>query len=94
VRVLREGIERFLITDINNPAGASAAQSEIPTVWDTFGTGSFADSGDAQVVFNHLPGGSNVLYMDGHVEYIRYPGAFPITNDEQVVKENSHHGLG
>ncbi len=26
---------------------------------------------------NHLPGGANVLYMDGHVGYIRYPGAFP-----------------
>jgi len=28
--------------------------------------------------FNHVPGGSNVLYMDGHVEYQRYPGGkFP-----------------
>lgn len=23
--------------------------------------------------FNHVPGGSNVLFMDGHVEFIRYP---------------------
>ena len=22
--------------------------------------------------FNHVPGGSNVLYMDGHVEFMRY----------------------
>jgi len=29
VHHLREGIERFLITDINNPAGSSKAQSEI-----------------------------------------------------------------
>ncbi|HQH68437.1 MAG TPA: hypothetical protein PK166_08570, partial [Candidatus Hydrogenedentes bacterium] len=21
----------------------------------------------------HVPGGSNVLFMDGHVEFIRYP---------------------
>lgn len=94
VRVLREGIERFLITDINDPARASKAQSDIPVMWDTFGAGTFTDSGDAQVVFNHLPGGSNVLYMDGHVQFIKYPGAFPITDDMQVLKENSHHGLG
>jgi len=29
-------------------------------------------------VFNHVPGGSNVLYMDGHVEFIRYPTKGPI----------------
>ena len=94
VRALREGIERFLITDINNPSGASAAQSSIPVMWDTYGAGSFSDSGAAQLVFNHAPGGSNVLYMDGHVKFIKYPDAFPITDDEQVLKENSHHGLG
>jgi prepilin-type processing-associated H-X9-DG protein len=29
--------------------------------------------------FNHVPGGSNVLYMDGHAEFIKYPGKAPIT---------------
>jgi len=29
--------------------------------------------------FNHIPGGANVLYMDGHVEFIKYPGKFPLT---------------
>jgi prepilin-type processing-associated H-X9-DG protein len=30
--------------------------------------------------FNHIPGGCNVLYMDGHVEFIRYEqkGKFPV----------------
>ncbi len=28
--------------------------------------------------FNHVPGGANVLYMDGHVEFIRYPGEVPV----------------
>jgi beta-lactamase regulating signal transducer with metallopeptidase domain len=31
---LREGIERFLITDINNPAASALAQSIIPVVWE------------------------------------------------------------
>ena len=29
--------------------------------------------------YNHIPGGSNVLYMDGHVEYVRYPEKAPVT---------------
>jgi prepilin-type processing-associated H-X9-DG protein len=28
--------------------------------------------------FNHVPGGGNVLYLDGHVTFIRYPGEFPV----------------
>lgn len=67
---LREGIERFLITDINDPASSARAQSEIWVMFDTIST---------QVkFFNHVPGGSNVLYMDGHVEFIRYPGRVPV----------------
>ena len=34
---------------------------------------------------NHIPGGSNVLFMDGHVEFVKYPGKFPMTS---VVAEN------
>ena len=29
--------------------------------------------------FNHVPGGANVLFMDGHVEFIRYPGEVPVS---------------
>ena len=28
--------------------------------------------------FNHIPGGGNVLYMDGHVDFHRYPGEHPV----------------
>jgi prepilin-type processing-associated H-X9-DG protein len=31
--------------------------------------------------FNHVPGGANVLYMDGHVEFISYPGKEPVTRN-------------
>ncbi|MCP4639525.1 MAG: DUF1559 domain-containing protein [bacterium] len=61
---LREGIERFLISDINNPAATATAQSELFTMFDRL---SVNPSG-----YNHVPGGSNVLFMDGHVEFIRY----------------------
>ncbi len=70
---LREGVERFLITDINNPAASASAQSAVPVLWDLVVSNSVAST----VKFNHIPGGANVLYMDGHVTFNRYPGAFP-----------------
>jgi prepilin-type processing-associated H-X9-DG protein len=74
---IREGIERFMITDINNPAGSSSAQSELPVQWD-YVSGALRDAFNPTLWFNHMPGGSNVLYLDGHVEYQKYPGGkFP-----------------
>ncbi|NLN94074.1 MAG: DUF1559 domain-containing protein [Candidatus Hydrogenedens sp.] len=61
---LREGIERFLITDINNPAASAQAQSTVFIMFDQLSTD--------PAHFNHVPGGSNVLYMDGHVAFQRY----------------------
>ncbi len=76
---LREGIERFFITDINNAASSAKGQSDIPMMWDTWGAAGGGTPNPAVVaVFNHIPGGGNVLYMDGHVEYIKYPSEFPI----------------
>ena len=72
-RPLREGIERFFITDINNPAGSARAQSEIPVMWDTILTSLGGGGGVDSAQFNHLPGGANVLFMDGHVEFGKYP---------------------
>jgi len=69
---LREGIERFYITDINNPAASSKAQSEIFVMYDDI-------SGAKVEYFNHVPGGANVLYMDGHVAFVRYPGESPVS---------------
>ena len=68
---LREGMERFYITDINNAAATAKAQSKLAVMYD------FISAVPAE--FNHIPGGSNVLYMDGHVEFNKYGGAFPVT---------------
>ena len=87
LRHLREGIERFLITDINNPAGSAQAQSNISVMWDrcasesgTNNYGQFIAAG-----FNHVPGGANVLYMDGHVTFLKYPQ--PLTQATFVMSE-------
>ncbi|HOJ32104.1 MAG TPA: DUF1559 domain-containing protein [Candidatus Hydrogenedentes bacterium] len=73
---LKEGIERFFITDINNPGGSATAQSTLPIMWDAYGRNDNWDAAaqgrGAILFFNHLPGGVNVLYMDGHVEFKRY----------------------
>ena len=64
---LREGVERFFITDINDAGQSAKIQSTIPVLIERPG--------------NHKPDGGNVLYMDGHVEFIRYAddGTWPMT---------------
>lgn len=75
---LREGIERFLITDINNPAASAQAQSTIWMMADLLS----ANPAD----FNHVPGGANILYMDGHVEFTRYPSQkAPVTRSTSLA---------
>jgi prepilin-type N-terminal cleavage/methylation domain-containing protein/prepilin-type processing-associated H-X9-DG protein len=91
---LREGIERFFITDINNPAASAKAQSEIPIQWDTWGdtsktygawpAGYQGVSPAAGIqIFNHVPGGCNVLFLDGHTEFIKYKAAYPVKDDPE-----------
>jgi prepilin-type N-terminal cleavage/methylation domain-containing protein/prepilin-type processing-associated H-X9-DG protein len=73
---LREGVERFFITDINNPAAGAQGQSTVIAMLDAWGNGKgypvALGNVAAQFVFNHVPGGANVLYMDGHVSFVRY----------------------
>ncbi len=82
---LREGIERFMITDINNPGGSARAQSDIWVYFDTVTVTVNIDKVD----FNHVPGGANVLYMDGHVEFQKYNGA-----GEAPANGNTARGVG
>jgi prepilin-type N-terminal cleavage/methylation domain-containing protein/prepilin-type processing-associated H-X9-DG protein len=74
---LREGIERFMITDINNPASSAMAQSSIPVMWDGVST--------KVEQFHHVPGGGNTLFMDGHVEFLKYPSTYPFTRIMGVI---------
>jgi prepilin-type N-terminal cleavage/methylation domain-containing protein/prepilin-type processing-associated H-X9-DG protein len=85
VHHLKEGIERFMITDINNPAGAAMAQSTIFMMWDRVS--------ENPQDFNHVPGGCNILYMDGHVEFVKYPGKAPVSKRfaafDKIVNEGN-----
>ena len=71
---LRQGIERFFITDINNPERSVVSATQLPVMFDTIST----DIRD----FSHIPAGGNIMYMDGHVEFVKYPddrGRIPYT---------------
>jgi prepilin-type N-terminal cleavage/methylation domain-containing protein/prepilin-type processing-associated H-X9-DG protein len=67
----REGIERFMISDINDPSASAKGASEIFVMFDNVAV--------TASQFNHVPGGGNVLYLDGHVSFIRYPGEPPVS---------------
>ena len=89
---LREGVERFFITDINNPAAGAQAQSTTYIMYDAWADGDhgqmdsnsswlgFPATAAPTTFFNHIPGGSNVLYLDGHVSFVKFDQGPPITS--------------
>jgi prepilin-type N-terminal cleavage/methylation domain-containing protein/prepilin-type processing-associated H-X9-DG protein len=84
---LREGIERFFISDINNPAASARAQSEIAVMWDSVWIPARSDTSEPGAsYFNHVPGGGNVLYMDGHVSFVKYPDTWPVCKAKVQMK--------
>ena len=68
----REGIERVLMNAPNRDPAASVALSEIPVMIERVGN-------------NHEPKGGHVLYMDGHVDYVLYPGKWPMTETTVTI---------
>ncbi len=69
---LRDGVERFAITDINNAGASAAAQSDVVVMYDeSYANGGAVARGSNPVRFNHVPGGANILYLDGHVEFAK-----------------------
>jgi prepilin-type N-terminal cleavage/methylation domain-containing protein/prepilin-type processing-associated H-X9-DG protein len=64
--------DRIWVTDnINNSAALAVTDSEIPVMWDEIAVGGRPGN------FNHVPGGVNIQYMDGHVEFNKWPGEYP-----------------
>lgn len=81
---VRSGIDRFMITDINNAGKSAKSESELFVMFDNVAI--FSEQ------FNHIPGGGNVLYMDGHVSWIRYPDAPPINKKvSAIMRMFDHH---
>ncbi len=66
---LREGVQRFAVTDINNHRKTARAEAEQWIMSDLIE----APAADAQ-------GGANVLFMDGHVEFVEFSAKAPVTS--------------
>jgi prepilin-type N-terminal cleavage/methylation domain-containing protein/prepilin-type processing-associated H-X9-DG protein len=65
---MTQTVDRFLITDINTVfTGTESGSSVIPLMWDQISTNISR--------FSHVPAGQNILYLDGHVDFIRYDNA-------------------
>ena len=76
---LRNGIERYFITDINRPERSFVGPTKLPVMWDNvsgrqLGIESSIPGVQIGTGFNHIPSGGNVLYMDGHVAFVKYEG--------------------
>lgn len=64
--ILRNGIERFFVYEIGNPMAGEQEAATIPVLIER----------------PKLHGdGGHVLFLDGHVEFISYPGKFPMTEE-------------
>lgn len=83
----REGIERFFITDINNPGASAVAQSHLALMWDQVARMEVSE-------YNHVPGGANVLFLDGHVQFQKYEGqfsgSFPVDDAGFILRGEPH----
>jgi prepilin-type processing-associated H-X9-DG protein len=62
---LRDGVEKQLVEDKANAAETATQRSLIPVMCDN------------PACSPHKPGGVNVLYLDGHVEFLRLGSKFP-----------------
>jgi prepilin-type N-terminal cleavage/methylation domain-containing protein/prepilin-type processing-associated H-X9-DG protein len=77
---LREGVERFIVTDADDETVLTRTRTQIPIMWDHI-TAEMENP-------PHMPGrGINTLYLDGHVAFRRFPQltissgqGFPTTN--------------
>ncbi len=90
----REGVERFFVTDINNAAASAQGESDIPVMWDAL-------SGEDISHYNHIPGGINALFMDGHVEFLKWVSGsgtpntgnrFPCNGGGLLIHRSTHTG--
>ncbi|NUM56347.1 MAG: DUF1559 domain-containing protein [Candidatus Hydrogenedentes bacterium] len=62
---------KMFITDINDPGRSSASDSRIPVLFDSTST-------LGRNLLAHEQRGGNVLYLDGHCEFERYPDPYDL----------------
>ncbi|MFC1736781.1 prepilin-type N-terminal cleavage/methylation domain-containing protein [Candidatus Hydrogenedentota bacterium] len=97
VRRLREGVCGLACTDLVGLESNVVSQCLLPVMFDVFGNYDSADYTGGGLVYNHRPDGCNVLYMDGHVDYVVQNSKFPIIDDTEngggIPRQVAHYGL-
>ena len=80
----RNGIESIFLEGPRDQWSSYIARSELPVLYDNIDLSVFGPlmanglPSNEILMLNHMPGGSNVLYMDGHVQFSRYSRDWPI----------------
>lgn len=80
LRRLKKDVEYFFVVDRGNPMAATSIRASIPIMFETFNSKAFGRD----------PDGANVLYLDGHVDYVRFGSKFPITAGVQDLLNNDN----
>jgi prepilin-type processing-associated H-X9-DG protein len=81
---LRKGVEEvYAEKGITDEDGNPVTAASIPLMIEHMGADAFF------TYFNHVPGGSHVLFLDGHVEFVKYPG-WPITVESVQLLNEMH----
>lgn len=93
VQRLRVGIETYYAETPQTAPARNVTPGSIPVMWDAFGSVGAAFSAEAPVNFNHVAGGGNVLYLDGHAEFVRFGVRFPYVNDPGLLVESAQFGM-
>ena len=75
LRRLKRDVEYFFVENRSDPQAAANTRAAIPIMFETM----------ESTVFGSDPDGANVLYLDGHVDYVRFGSQFPVTADVQAV---------
>lgn len=69
LRRLKRDVEYFFVENRSDPQAAANTRATIPIMFETV----------VSNVFGRDPDGANVLYLDGHVDYVRFGSQFPVT---------------
>ena len=79
---LQKDINRYITPLIGFPGGGSNSNVEsLPIMWDNLQLKPCENTPSS----NHSPIGSNVLFYDGHVAFLKYPGNFPVSEKSIIL---------
>lgn len=80
LRRLKRDVEYFFVANRSDPQAAANTRAAIPIMFETV----------VSNVFGRDPDGANVLYLDGHVDYVRFGSQFPVTEEMREVLGGEH----